>query len=151
MASRGTALLDAPLLGLTDQPMELRVAGNHLELRMDLEGRVVTAEATVSGDSLVGMAHLGEQAFPLALAGGRKPERTYRTESAVLHHDGVALPATLYLPRSPRPVPGVVFVAGLTARGYATHFLADLLASRGIAVLTYERRGLGGATGDPRA
>lgn len=150
-ADRSSALLDAPPLGLTEQPMELRVTGNHLELRLDLEGRIVTAEAIVSGDSLVGMAHLGEQAFPLALARGRKPEWNYRTEPVVLRPDGVTLPATLYLPRSPRPVPGIVFVAGLTARGYATHFLADLLASRGIAVLTYERRGVGGATGDPRA
>jgi len=150
-ADRATALLDAPLLGLGDQAMGLRVEGSRLELRLDLEGRAVIAEATVSGDSLRGVVHLDGQVFPLALRRSRKPERTYRTEEVVLRNGDVALAGTLYLPRGTRPVPGLVFVAGLAPRSGATHFLADLFASRGLAVLTYERRGFGGSTGNPRA
>ena len=59
--------------------MGLRVEGSRLELRLDLEGRAVIADATVSGDSLRGVVHLDGQVFPLALRRSRKPERTYRT------------------------------------------------------------------------
>src|SRR5437870_2889337 len=124
-ADRATALLDAPLLGLGDQAMGLRVEGSRLERRLDLEGRAVIAEATVSVDSLRGVVHVDGQVFPLALRRSRKPERTYRTEEVVLRNGDVALAGTLYLPRGTRPVPGLVFVAGLAPRSGATHFLAD--------------------------
>ena len=69
----------------------------------------------------------------------------------MLRNGDVRLDATLYLPKTDKPVPAIAFVAGLVPRSDSVHFLADLFASRGIAVLTYDRRGVGKSSGERRA
>ncbi|QTR03017.1 hypothetical protein J7S33_29180, partial [Saccharothrix algeriensis] len=65
---------------------------------------------------------------------------------------GVVLAGSLALPERGAPVPGVVMVGGSgpSDRDNDTHFPAIRrhLAGAGIAVLSYDKRGVGGSSGD---
>lgn len=149
--SETSALLDAPGVGITDGPMILTITGDRIHLVLDIEGVAASADATAAAAEMHGSVTVGSASYPLELRRGVKPERNYRTEALKVRNGDIALAATLYLPKGDRPVPAAVFVAGLTPRGNSVHFLADLFATRGVAVLTYDRRGVGASTGEPRA
>jgi pimeloyl-ACP methyl ester carboxylesterase len=71
--------------------------------------------------------------------------------------EGTALAGTLTLPRGDRPFPAVLLVAGSGPQdrdeSLANHrpflLIADALTRRGIAVLRYDKRGVGKSTGNP--
>src|SRR6266550_1795655 len=149
--SSGSATLDAPSLGYVDKPLALRIDGETVYFELDADGKTAAAKATVSGDRLTGIISLDAERFPFELRRTAKVEKSYRTEAVVLHNGDVRLDATLYLPRADKPVPAIAFVAGLVPRSDSVHFLADLFASRGIAVITYDRRGIGKSSGERRA
>src|SRR6266581_35774 len=152
ISNDGRATLDSPPLGFLDEALKvISSAPEHLRFELPIDSAIVIAEAAVDGDDMRGTVTLGSIRFPLAWRRAPKPEKSQATETARIRNGDVTLGATLYLPRSSSPAPGIVFVAGLVPRGGSVHFLADQFASRGIAVLTYDRRGLGTSTGDPRA
>jgi dipeptidyl aminopeptidase/acylaminoacyl peptidase len=63
----------------------------------------------------------------------------------------VKLAGTVLLPHTGNAYPGVVFMHGSGAEGrWASRYLASQLASRGIASLIFDKRGVGGSTGDWR-
>lgn len=77
---------------------------------------------------------------------------TQTTEVRWVCADGVALPATLFVPAAPRAVLVVAAAMGVPRRYYA-RFAADM-AARGIAAVTFDYRGIGEAAtdlADPRA
>jgi len=83
-----------------------------------------------------------------ALSGTRKT--VYRQEDVTIVGESVRLEGRLLVPSAPGPHPAVVLLHGLGAfsRNMAGPFLiADYLASRGVAVLEYDKRGVGGSTG----
>ena len=150
-AADTSALLDSPALGFTDAPLVATIAGDHVRLVLDVDGEGASAEATATGDEMRGTVSVGKASYPLELRRSVKLGRNYRTEEVTIRNGDVALAGTLYLPKSDRPAPALVFVAGLIPRSNALHFLADLFATRGISVLTYDRRGIGKSTEEPRA
>ncbi len=83
-----------------------------------------------------------------AITGARST--VYRQEEVTIESDSARLEGRLLLPYGPGPHPAVVVLHGLGAfsRNMAGPFLiADYLASRGMAVLTYDKRGVGGSSG----
>jgi dipeptidyl aminopeptidase/acylaminoacyl peptidase len=63
----------------------------------------------------------------------------------------VTLAGTLLLPRGQGRVPAVVFLHGSGAEGrWASRYLAGQIAARGIASLIFDKRGVGGSSGDWR-
>lgn len=76
---------------------------------------------------------------------------SYRTEDVAWSNDGIRLSGTLYLPKTDGPHAAIVFISGSgtttrsqrMCREHATHF-----ASRGTAVLMYDKRGCGESGGD---
>ena len=63
----------------------------------------------------------------------------------------VTLAGTLLLPRTGNSLRAVVFLHGSGAEGrWASRFLAAQLANRGIASLIFDKRGVGGSSGDWR-
>ena len=152
ISNDGRATLDSRSLGFLGEALTvISSAPEHLRLELPIDHAIVIAEAAVAGDDMLGTVTIGSTRLSLALHRAPKLEKSYIIETTTIRNGGVTLGATLYLPRSSAPVPGVVFVAGLVPRSGSVHFLADQFASRGIAVLTYDRRGLGTSTGDPRA
>lgn len=76
----------------------------------------------------------------------------YRTETVRFDNQGVRLVGTLYLPGKPGKYPGMVILSGSAAtarslnRGNAVPFVR-----KGIAVLVYDRRGIGDSSGNRNA
>jgi uncharacterized protein len=74
---------------------------------------------------------------------------THRTEPVSFTSAGAELAGTKYFPRRDGPVVGVVFVHGSGAQTRDEHrFYARWLADRGVAALTYDKRGTGASTGE---
>lgn len=148
----GGAMLDAPAFGLIDKPVSTSLRDDALILEVSFDEQPVVAVLRPAGQgTLRGNAKVGEKSYAITLTSSPAMPRPWRTEDAVIDNGDVKLASTLYLPASGTRFPAVVFVAGLTPRGDAVHFLATQLASRGIAVLTYDHRGIGGSSGDRRA
>ena len=76
-------------------------------------------------------------------------EPPYTSEEVHFDDRGVTLAGTVLRPRSPGKHPGVVFLHGSGPEGrWANAFVADYLARNGIVALIYDKRGVGGSTGD---
>lgn len=80
----------------------------------------------------------------------------YSTEKVRFRGDGADLAGTVFLPRVEPPWPGVVLVHGSGAQDrfgpFGYHWLvADGLARSGVAVLTYDKRGVGVSSGNWRS
>jgi pimeloyl-ACP methyl ester carboxylesterase len=73
-----------------------------------------------------------------------------RQEDVTFTNGGVTISGTLVLPTTPPPYPVVVFAAGGSTAGTREMFrhLAEFFALDGIAGLIYDKRGLGGSSGD---
>ncbi len=143
------ATYDMPELGLfqepardvavTDSSVTLHLIYGVFALRFDADDLQLTAENRAWGP-------------PVSLHLHRAPKIPfYDTLAVAVPRAGAVIRGTLYLPRSRRPVPGVVVAGGSTQttrsvweyRGWG-----PVLARRGIATLVYDRRGRGASTGD---
>jgi uncharacterized protein len=73
---------------------------------------------------------------------------TYDIEEVSLPGPAVSLAATVLVPRGRGPFPGVVLIQGSGAVARAAMWpIAHVFASRGVAVLFHDKRGIGGSTG----
>ena len=75
--------------------------------------------------------------------------RDYAMEDVRVESDDAVLAATIFVPHTARPCPGVVLVHGTSPdlrRSYL--FYVDFFTSRGIAVIAYDKRGRGQSTGE---
>lgn len=78
-------------------------------------------------------------------------EKPYRQRDVTFWNKDVRLSGTLYLPRDSSAHPAVLLVQGSGAEGrWASAYLADYMARHGIAALAYDKRGVGGSSGDWR-
>lgn len=78
---------------------------------------------------------------------GRSP----RQEEVRFQNGQVTLAGTLYVPSGSGPHPAVIFIHGSGDDSRETYrYYADILARRGIAVLIYDKRGVGASTGSWR-
>lgn len=121
-------------------------------------GGVVSA----SGDTIVGQFYQSGMTLPLSLArrdlSGRQepvPPFPYESRQVTFGHDGVTLAGTLTLPAEGKgPFPAVLLVSGSgpqdrdeTIAGHKPFLvIADHLTRRGVAVLRYDDRGVGGSS-----
>jgi uncharacterized protein len=79
------------------------------------------------------------------------PRMRLKREQVSFHNDAVTLAGTLTIPVGTAPYPAIVLIhgSGDQRRDHAfLQFIADLFASHGIAVLAYDKRGVGKSTGD---
>jgi len=163
------ATLDSPDQGATDIPV------NQIEIRGDsllIDVAVVSGSfrgKVVSDSTITGTWYQSGAALPLELnrieiapeierPQEPKPPYPYREEevSFVNEKDGITLAGTLTLPDTAAPYPVVVLISGSgpqdrneTVFGHRPFLiLADCLTRKGIAVLRFDDRGVGGSTGD---
>lgn len=149
-----------PVTALTRQGGQIRftlpTAG--VSFTGQVRGPSLSGEWTDGGTSLFQRADVE----PLAIAPRRSqtpqppfPYREIETRISNVDAPGVTLAATLTLPTGDGPFPAVVLITGSgpqdrdeTAYGHKPFaVLADHLARRGVAVLRYDDRGVGGSTG----
>ncbi|HWA01630.1 MAG TPA: alpha/beta fold hydrolase [Caulobacterales bacterium] len=74
----------------------------------------------------------------------------FRTEDVSFQSGEVRLAGTLTLPRGSGPFPAVVLMHGGGAQTRDFFWIPHFFASRGLAVLAYDKRGVGASTGDWR-
>jgi uncharacterized protein len=72
----------------------------------------------------------------------------YREEQVKFHNKDVTLAGTLVVPHGQGPHPAVVFTHGSGPQMRQRGVLEQLLVRRGVAVLTYDKRGMGESTGN---
>jgi pimeloyl-ACP methyl ester carboxylesterase len=122
-------------------------------LRWELVGDATTMvfEGTLQGDTLSG--RFREGTAPGTFTATRAPSTHVRLrEDEVAFANGpVTLAGTVVIPAGAGPFPGIVFLHGSGAEGrWATRYLAEAFARRGVAALVYDKRGVGRSTGDWR-
>ena len=163
-----SATLDVPAQGTFDVPIDKTVFhDNHLQMTLSAMGAIysgVLKEGTIEGEfTQRGMA------FPLNLEKGTKesqqarpqdpkPPFNYRAEEVTFTNkkEGNTLAGTLTIPDGDGPFPALVLVSGSGQQNRDEELMnhrpfwviADYLSRRGVAVLRYDDRGMGGSTGE---
>ena len=162
--------LDSPDQGAENLPLtSFRAAGDSLLLEMLYIDGAFAGNVGPTGDSITGLWRQGGSLLDLRLArtdsapGTSRPQDPappypYLEEEIEFENrtDGVTLAGTLTLPEGEGPFPAAVMLTGSGAQnrdealGGHRPFLviADHLTRRGIAVLRYDDRGVGGSSGD---
>lgn len=150
---RYVASFDADRLRVSGIPFaDVRVEGC-CDVSMSLRGDRSTYEfgGTLRGDALAGTFRENDSEGRFAYS--RVPASTAAFEERpVSFVSGEAtLAGSLLLPAEGDSLAAVVFLHGSGAEGrWASRFLASRLAGRGIAALIFDKRGVGGSTGDWR-
>ncbi len=162
------ATLDVPAQGAYDVPIDKTVfQDNHLQLTLSAMG--ASYSGTLKGEAIEGEFTQHGMAFPLNLAKGEKeapkarpqdpqPPFNYRAEEVTFTNkkEGNTLAGTLTIPEGDGPFPAVVLVSGSGQQNRDEELMnhrpfwviADYLSRRGVAVLRYDDRGMGGSTGE---
>ncbi len=163
-----SATLDVPAQGAFDVPVDKTVfQDNHLQLTLSAMG--ASYSGTLKGEAIEGEFTQHGMAFPLNLAKGEKeakkarpqdpqPPFNYRAEEVTFTNkkEGNTLAGTLTIPEGDGPFPAVVLVSGSGQQNRDEELMnhrpfwvvADYLSRRGVAVLRYDDRGMGGSTGE---
>ena len=163
-----SATLDVPAQGAFDVPVDKTVfQDNHLQLTLSAMG--ASYSGTLKGEAIEGEFTQHGMAFPLNLARGEKeapkarpqdpqPPFNYRAEEVTFTNkkEGNTLAGTLTIPEGDGPFPAMVLVSGSGQQNRDEELMnhrpfwviADYLSRRGVAVLRYDDRGMGGSTGE---
>lgn len=173
VASDGRAVMDSPDQGARDIPLEPPTVED-AQVRFAAPGLGVSVEGRLSEDgrTITGTFRQGGAELPLVLSRTAdtadltrprpqtpQPPFPYRSEEVAFDNPaapGVRLAGTLTLPQGAGPFPAAVLITGTgpqdrdeTIEGHKPFAIwADALTRRGVAVLRFDDRGIGGSTGD---
>jgi dienelactone hydrolase len=150
---RYTATFDAERLRVSGIPFsEVRIDGCcDVTLLLRGDRTTLTFTGQLRGDSLTGtFAEDGSQGrFAFRRAAPAPP--AFSEREITFRSGDVSLAGTLLVPPGRRRVSAVVFLHGSGGEGrWASRFLASRLAASGIASLIFDKRGVGGSSGDWR-
>lgn len=117
------------------------------------------ADSYTTGPTIVAagpvQARLAIDAAGLAWTEGRRTRRAarapFRREEVAIQSGPVRLAGTLTLPRGRGPFPAVVLLHGGGAADRSFQWVPAFFARAGVAVLAYDKRGVGGSSGDWRS
>ncbi len=155
--------IDIPAQGARDLRMEnFAVKGNEVRFEMMPKPSTATFTGKVDGDKMSGAyeqaGYKGTwEASRQAAAAAAAPTaaaKGYKEEEVTFKNGQYTLAGTLSLPEGQGPHPAVVLISGSGAQNRDEEIfgfkpfaiLADALTSKGIAVLRYDDRGIGGST-----
>jgi fermentation-respiration switch protein FrsA (DUF1100 family) len=166
-----TATMDSPDQNARDVPIELQRNGDAVVIRLPKAGAEFDGALSPDGKTMSGPFRQGgmtmQASFTLrapgaAVAGPDRPQTPhppfpYATRDVTfVGGDGVMLAGSLTQPNGPGPFPAIVMIAGSgpqnrdeTVNGHRLFLvIADRLTRDGIAVLRYDKRGVGASKGD---
>jgi len=108
-------------------------------------------DGAVRGDSFTGSFMEAGASGGFAYARSTATGESFTQDEVTFRNGAVHLAGTLLLPRGSTPVGAMVFLHGSGAEGrWASRFLAEQMANRGVAALIYDKRGVGASGGDWR-
>ena len=163
-----SATLDVPAQGAFDVPVDKTVfQDNHLQLTLsamgasysgELKGSIIEGEFSQRGMAFPLNLEKGEKEAPKARPQDPQPPFNYRAEEVTFTNkkEGNTLAGTLTIPEGDGPFPALVLVSGSGQQNRDEELMnhrpfwviADYLSRRGVAVLRYDDRGMGGSTGE---
>jgi fermentation-respiration switch protein FrsA (DUF1100 family) len=166
-----TATLDSPDQGAQGIPVaSVEIDGLNVNFDVPAVGGQYCGRIDPKEPKIAGEWHQGGRAIAVDLVKIEQVEKITRPQDPVPpfpydekevtfvnKEDGIQLAGTLTLPREGAPFPAVILVSGSGAQNRNEEImnhrpflvLADHLTRRGIAVLRYDDRGVGGSSGDP--
>jgi hypothetical protein len=151
-SGRHVAVFSSERLRVSGIPFaDVRVAPE-ADVVMTLRGDRTTTvfRGRVQRDTLAGVLQEGDADGRFLYVRAPAGAPALRERDVTFQNGGVRLAGTLLLPAD-RPRAAVVFLHGSGAEGrWASRYLAETLAARGVAALIYDKRGVGGSTGDWR-
>jgi pimeloyl-ACP methyl ester carboxylesterase len=161
-----TGTIDIPMQGARDLPLDnIVVSGDSITFAIAGVPGNPTFNGVLDGDTIAGPFSQGGQTFSFELARGTEeaprrrqdpePPFPYSSEDLTFQNGDITLAGTLTIPEGERPFPAVVLLTGSGPQNRDEeifdhrpfHVIADHLSRRGIAVLRYDDRGVGGSTG----
>ena len=162
------ASVDIPDQNANGLPATVTLSGDHVNLSAQGAPGAFEGDLSADGAGLAGHWSGAPLTFVRRAPGAaaatpnrpQTPARPYPYREELVTYDNAAahvrLAGTLTLPQGPGPFPAVALIAGSGAHtrdenvfGHAVFLvLADHLTRHGIAVLRYDKRGLGGSGGD---
>lgn len=148
-----TATFDAERYRVSGIPFEEVRTEGCCDVTLVLRGdrTTVTFTGRLRGDSLTGFFREDASEGQFAYSRIIQAAPVFTEREITFRSGDVTLAGTLLLPRDRRRVPAVVFLHGSGAEGrWASRYLAGRLAERGIASLIFDKRGVGGSSGDWR-
>lgn len=120
-----------------------------LELRGDRS--TVNFKGQLRGDTLTGLFLEGTNEGFFTVVRAKPSPPTFDERDISFRSGDITLAGTLLLPRTQGRVPAVVFLHGSGGEGrWASRYLASHFAAHGIASLIFDKRGVGGSSGDWR-
>lgn len=106
-------------------------------------------EGKISGSVLGGTITKGAQKANFSLHKQKDAPIPYNKQEVTFINDTVKLSGSLYMPKSLKKVPAIIFIHGSGSEPrFASAYFADYFARRGIAVLIYDKRGVGKSSGN---
>lgn len=119
----------------------------HFELVGD--ATTIVFDGELKADTITGEFREGDGKGTFLLRRTEAKPPTFKQEEINFRNGDVTLSGTLLLPLTKEPHPAIVFLHGAGSEGrFASRFLAEHFASRGIVALIYDKRGVGKSTGD---
>ena len=108
-------------------------------------------EGKITGNVFAGTITKGNQKANFTLIKQKDAPLPYNKQEVTFNNDTVKLSGSLYLPMRIKKVPAIIFMHGSGSEPrFASAYFADYFARRGIAVLIYDKRGVGKSTGNWR-
>jgi pimeloyl-ACP methyl ester carboxylesterase len=161
-----TGTIDIPMQAARDLPLDnIVVSGDSITFAMAGVPGNPTFNGVLDGDTIAGPFSQSGQTFSFELTRGTEeapkrpqdpePPFPYSSEDLTFQNGDITLAGTLTIPEGEGPFPAVVLLTGSGPQNRDEeifdhrpfHVIADHLSRRGIAVLRYDDRGVGGSTG----
>jgi dienelactone hydrolase len=140
---------DAPEAGVLEWPLAVTI-DSAATIRMRLPNGY-TLQGTLTREHISGTVQANGKTTRFVLRRAKSITLPYKTQDVVFQSGGVRLAGTVYSPVSPGRRPAVIFAHGSgDVDRTADLFLGDFLARHGVAVLLYDKRGVGKSSGDWR-
>jgi dienelactone hydrolase len=132
-----------------DVPLgEVHAAHDSVRWVLPGDAQVARFNGVMRGDTLTGTVDEAGDAGTFYLLRDSATTTPLEESEVEFQHEGISLAGTIIWPSGRGPFPGIVFVHGSRAEGrWASRFLAEAAARRGIAALIYDKRGVGASTG----
>lgn len=119
----------------------------HFQINGDQSTSIFDGE--IRGDRMSGTFKEGGAEGSFELVRTTLPVARIRTRDVTFRNQGVTLAGTILVPAIPGRHPAIEFLHGSGPEGrWASRYLAQKFAERGIVALIYDKRGVGESTGD---
>lgn len=148
--------ISIPLQGLFDYPLtSVTVKGEAIAIQLDIQGQHITFNGTIKEKQISGTFKQQGQSFPFKLRKETKEETRENQHLIEVDVTGGHLLSQLELPEGEGPFPLMVIIAGsgptdqdgnsllLPGKNDSLKMLAEQLATKGVASIRYDKRGVG--------